>query len=87
MLVNSHALHICLDDTNKNCLEPCQEPHDEVMHLYDSDMDTDDNYMMEEDGSVDFSDDSEDDIGEAGEDEILHSVKRYGIFCVDLSVI
>jgi hypothetical protein len=87
MLVNSHALHICLDDTNENCLEPCQEPHDEVMHLYDSDMDTDDNYMMEEDGSMDFSDDSEDDIGEAGEDEILHSVKRYGIFCVDLSVI
>ena len=87
MLVNSHALHICLDNTNENCPEPCQEPHDEVMHLSDNDMDTDDEYMMEEDDSMDLSDDSDDDIGEDGEDEILHSVNRYGIFCLHLSVI
>jgi hypothetical protein len=87
MLVNSHALHICLDNTNENYPEPCQEPHDEVMHLFNNDMDTDDEYMMEEDDSVDLSDDSDDDIGEDGEDEILYSVNRYGIFCVDLSVI
>lgn len=87
MLANSHALHICLDDTNDNCPEPCQEPHDEVMHLSDNDTDTDDDYMLEEDGSVDLSDDSDVDIGEDEIDEILHSVKRYGIFCVDLSVI
>ncbi|CAB3988543.1 Hypothetical predicted protein [Paramuricea clavata] len=67
------------DDTNENCPEPCQEPHDEVMQLSDNDMDTDDEYMMEEDDSMDLSDDSDDDIGEDGEDEIFHSVNREDI--------
>ena len=46
-----------------------------------------DEFIVEEEDIIDLSDDSDDDVGEDGEDEIIHSVKRYGIFCVDLSVI
>ncbi len=79
-MANSYALHICLDDTSENCPESRQEPHDVVMS--GSDTDTDDDYMLEEEGSIDLSDDSDDDIEEDEEDEIFHSVKRYGILCV-----
>ena len=49
------------------------------MQLSDSDTDTDDDYMLEDD-IMDLSDESEEDedIGEDDEDEIFHSVKRYG---------
>jgi hypothetical protein len=47
-----------------------------------SDTDTDDDYILEEEGSIDLSDNSDDDIEEDEEDEIFHSVKRYGILCV-----
>ena len=57
------------------------------MQSSDSDSDTDDEYVLEEEGSMDLSEESDDDVGEDGEDEIFHSVKRYGIFCLDLSVI
>ena len=48
------------------------------MQLSDSNTDTDDDYMLEDD-IMDLSDDSEEDedIGEDDEDEIFHSVKRY----------
>ena len=54
------------------------------MQSSDSDSDTDDEYVLEEVGSMDLSEGSDDDIGEDGEDEIFHSVKRYGIFLIDL---
>ena len=55
------------------------------MHLSDNDTDTDDDYMLENDPE-DLSEDS--DVG-ISEDEVLHSVKRYGtgMLCVDLYVL
>lgn len=78
MLANSHALNICLDNANQSCPESSLEQDDEAMQLSDSDTDTDDDYMLEDD-IMDLSDDSEEDedIGEDDEDEIFHSVKRY----------
>jgi hypothetical protein len=35
---------------------------------------------------VDLSDNSDDDLKEDEEDEIFHSVERYDILCIDLSV-
>ena len=75
-----------LDNVNPNCPESSHESCDEVVQSSDSDSDTDDEYVLEEEGSMDLSEDSDDDVGEDGEDEIFHSVKRYRIFCLDLSV-
>lgn len=85
MLANSHALNICLDNANQSCPESSPEQDDEAMQLSDSDTDTEDDYMLEDDimdlsdDIMDLSDDSkeDEDIGEDDEDEIFHSVKRY----------
>ena len=76
------SVNICLDNTKLNCPESSHEPCDEVIQSCDSDTDTDDECILEEEGSMDLSGDSDDDddVGEDGEDEIFHSVKKYKIF-------
>ena len=49
MLANAHALNICLDNANQSCPESSLEQDDEAMQLSDSDTDTDDDYMLEDD--------------------------------------
>ena len=64
------------DNTSPNCPESSHEPCDDVTQSSHSDTDTDDEYILEEEGSRDLSEDSDDDVGEDRKDEIFHSVKR-----------